>query len=298
MVAIVLPVTIDPFKELIRGVEATTGKQFDFQTFSAEGEATKFETAIQGALLTRPKYLVTIGSQITNSAFTARFRNDLPIVVAGAISNPELVDALETVGVNPKRRAEVAIVSDSPRENIYKLFAIVLKSFLPKVRKVGIIYNPSEINSKSTAENLVAELNKEGISSVLGTINNSEDVEKVTNKLLLEEIDAAIIPHDKNAVTKASSIVKKCDENHIPVLSLDDGTVKKNQVAIGVSVNYEIIGHLIGEVLLKIENGTSSASDLPVFSVNNAKVFLNDTKAKAFEFARPTPFDSLIEIIK
>ena len=40
-------------------------------------------------------------------------------------------------------------------------------------------------------------------------------IEKVTDMLLLKGSEAIIIPHDKNAVTKASSIVKKCDERKI-----------------------------------------------------------------------------------
>lgn len=297
-VSIVFPVTIDAFEQLNQGVKDVTGDKFEIQSYSAEGDASKFETAIQSALLSKPDYLVTIGTQITNTAFGAKFKNDLPTVIAGAISSPELVDALVSVGLEPKRKSEVAIISDSPKESIYKLFSKALKAFLPNAKKVGIIYNQAEVNSKGTSDKIVAELRKNEIQVVDGVINNSEDIEKVTDMLLLKGCEAIIIPHDKNAVTKASSIVKKCDEKNIPVFSLDDGTVKKDGVSIGISVNYKIIGNLIGQSLLKIYNKETNASDMPIVSVENAKIYVSIKKINALGIKQPESLNSLIESVK
>ena len=297
-VSIVFPVTIDAFQQLKQGVKDATGDKFEIQTYSAEGDPSKFETAIQSALLNNPNYLVTIGTQMTNTAFGAKFKNKLPIVIAGAISSPELVDALITVGIEPKRKSEVAIISDSPKESIYELFSKTLNSFLPNTKKVGIIYNPAEVNSKGTADKIIAELNKNGVQVIDGVINNSEDIEKVTEMLLLKGCEAIIIPHDKNAVTKAFSIVKKCDEKNIPVFSLDDGTVKKDGVSIGISVNYRIIGNLIGQSLLKIDSKEANASDLPIVSVTNAKIYVNTKKIDALGIKQPEALNSLIENVK
>ena len=284
---VVFPVTIDAFEQLKEGIKESVGDTIDLEFYSAEGDASKFETAVQSALLNEPDYFISIGTQITNTAFAPKFESKLNIAIAGAISSPELVDALTAVGLDPPRKREVAIISDSPKEDIYSLFSKSLLQFYPDISKVGIIYNESEVNSKGTALKTVKALEQKNIKVEQGTINNIDDVEKIVKKLILNGSEAVIIPHDKSAVTKASSIVKICLESGIPVMSLDDGTVKKDGVAIGVSVNYKTIGKLIGETMLKINDTSVAASQLPIIYEDKAAVYLNEKSFKQLELSLP-----------
>ncbi len=294
-ISVVFPATIDAFKQLEQGLKEICGEKFEITFYSAEGDADKFETAIQSALLNHPQYLITIGTQITNTAFGPKFKNNLPVVIAGAISSPEMIEPLVSIGLEPPRKSSVAIVSDSPKENIFDLFGTALKSFLPKAKVVGIIYNPGEINSKVTSDNIRTVLRQRKITVKEGVINSPEDVDKVTERLLLQGIEAMIIPHDKNAVMKATSIVKRCDEKQVPVFSLDDGTVKKDGVCIGVSVNYRTIGELIGQALLKIEGKEVKAENLPIVSVQSARIYVNTRKVHDFGLENAGKLNSLIE---
>lgn len=297
-VSIVLPSTNDSFEELKHGIIDVLDGTFKIQYFSAEGDATKFETVIQSSLLNSPKYLVTVGTQITSTAFGAKFKDQLPTVIAGAISSPEAIEELVNVGIEPPRNSQVAIVSDNPRESIYLLFSQAILDFLPDVKKVGILYNPAEINSKETAFNIIKSLNNNNLTVIEGVINDAEDIEKVTDRLILKGSQAIIIPHDKKAVSKASSIVKKCDSKNIPVLSLDDGTVKKAGVSIGISVNYRIIGELIGHTILKIEDNETKASEMPIATVESAKIYINKKKIDDFGIKIPESLIKYLEIIK
>lgn len=292
-VSVVFPVTIDAFEDLKAGLQKTCGDSIDISFFSAEGDPSKFETAIQNGLLKKPDYLVTIGTQITNTAFAPKFQGQFNTLIAGAISSPELVDALVSVGINPKRSKSVAIISDSPKEDIYELLSNTFISTFPNIKKVGIIFNPSEVNSKGTASKTINSLKSKGINVIESTINNSEDIEKNIDKLIFSGVGAVIIPHDKNAVTKASAIVKKCKEAKIPVLSLDDGTVRKDGVAIGISVNYGIVGSMIGETILDIINNKAKAEDLPIKMINSAGVYINSKTTKELNITLPKAIDSI-----
>jgi len=294
-VSVVFPVTIDSFDNLKKGLKESCGQKFELKYYSAEGDAAKFETTIQSALIEKPDYLITIGTQITNTAFGPKFTKQLPTVIAGAISSPELVDALVNIGLSTPRKSPVAIVSDSPKENIYELFTKTLKGVLPNAKTIGIIFNPSEVNSKGTSNKISLVLKQNGIKVNEGIINNSEDIEKVIESLLLNGVDAIIIPHDKNAVTKATSIVKMCDDKKIPVFSLDDGTVKKDGVSIGISVNYYNIGTLLGQTLLKIDSKQIKAEDMPIAEVKSAKIYVNINKLNELGLKLPKDLDSLIE---
>ena len=297
-VTIILPVTIDAFDKLISGVKETTKDKFEIQVYSAEADPSKFETIIQSALLGKPAYLITVGTQITNTVFGPKFRNDLPIVIAAAISSPKLVDAFGNIGIDPPRKSPVAIISDNPKKSIYELFGKTVLGFLPHTKIAGILYNPAELNSNETTQKICFVLKQDGIDIKYGVINNSEDIEKVTNRLLLEGVQIMIIPHDKNAVTKASSIVKKCDENNIPVFSLDDGTVEKDGVCIGVSVSYKMIGVLIGQTLLNIEEKNMKAENIPVVSMECAQIFVNSKKLDKLGLVIPKELTSFVVLEK
>jgi len=287
VIAIVIPVTIDAFDELISGVKDRIDSNFLVKVYSAEADPGKFETVVQSALLTNPDYLITVGTQITNTAFGPRFEKKLPVVIAGAISDASKVEALVKINVTPPRTAAVAIVSDNPKESIYDLFYKTFSTIMPQTKSVGILYNPSEINSKIGVDQLTEILTANSIKVKKGTISSLEDVEKVANALLIDKIGAIIIPHDKFAVTKASSIVKICDQKGIPVFSLDQGTVHKDGVVIGVSVNYRDVGNMIGETIMKIENKREKAEDIPLVSMNKASVYINTAKAKTLGIAIP-----------
>lgn len=294
-ISVIFPATIDAFENLKLGLNEICKDSFEIRYFSAEGDKDKFETTIQSALLTKPDYIVAIGSQITNAAFAAKFRDDLPIVISGAISAPESVDALVKAGVNPKRKLPVAIVSDNPKEDIYSLFSKRIKEFLPKVSKVGILYNNSEINSKETADKITSQLKNSGFTVIDGVINNFDDVDKITTSLLVNGAEVIIIPHDKYAVTKAASIVKQCSEKGIPVFSLDDGTVRKDGVSVAVSVNYRIIGQMIGKTIATINSKNEKAEDLPIVQLNQANTYVNIGALKKLNIKIPDTLNTSVE---
>lgn len=289
-VSVVFPVSIDAFDQLENGIKSNLDSTYSISIYSAEGDPDKFETAVQAGFLESPKYFVPIGTQVTNTAFGPKYLTQHKIVVCGAISSPELVESLVNVGLEPKRSSEVSIISDSPKENIYTHLSNSIESVFGQNLKVGIIFNNSEINSKGTATKSEIALENDGFSVVTGLINKSEDIEKVTQNLLLEGIDLLLIPHDKNAVTKASAIVKLCNAQNIPVVSLDDGTVKKDGVAMGVSVNYYKLGKLIAETIKDIEKG-KKASEIPIVYEKSAGIYFNKSACSLLNISIPNELE-------
>jgi putative ABC transport system substrate-binding protein len=297
--AMVIPVTIDAFDKLRDGAKSVLDPLgVELKVFSAEGDPAKFETAIKSSLLTKPNYLVTVGTQVTNTAFGPQFKGELPTVLATAISEPSLVESLVQVGLEPPRNSKVAIISDTPKEDIFELLAKSLKEFKPNVKQVGIIYNLSEINSKSTAESSIKAIETNGISVTKGIISNADDISKITTDLLLKGAEVIVIPLDKYAVEKAATITQLSKSKNVPVFSLDDGTVTKSGVMVAVSVNYRLIGEEAGKAIAEIEQGKATAEQMPVIRLDKASVYFNESVAKSFGINLPETLKSSAVIIK
>ncbi|MDQ3907189.1 MAG: hypothetical protein M3268_02480, partial [Acidobacteriota bacterium] len=270
-VAVVIPVTIDAFDRLKSGITSKLeGRNVEVKVYSAEGDPTKFETVVKNALLSQPDYLVTVGTQLTNTAFGPQFKGQLPTVIAAAISDPKIVDSLVSVGLDPPRSAPVAIISDTPREDSSGLLVKTIMSIKPGVKKVGILYNLSELNSKATAEGVINAVEANGITALRGILSGPEDVDRVTRDLLLKGAQVIVIPLDKYAVGKAATVVQIARSNNVPTVSLDDGTVQKSGVLAAISVDYRLVGEQVGSTIAGIAQGKAKAQDLPIIKLDRA----------------------------
>ena len=298
-IAIVVPVSIDAFERLQDGTKNVLKPlDMDLKVLSAEGDPSKFESVIKTSLLSHPDYLVTVGTQLTNTAFGPQFNGQLPITIAAAISDPKLVDGLVSVGLDPPRSQAVAIISDTPKEDNNALLAKTIQSFTGSNIKVGVLYNLSEINSKATAEGIIQALEQNNISVIRGVITGPDDVSKVTTNLLLRGAKAIVIPHDKYAVEKAATITQMARSKGIPTFSLDDGTVTKSGVMVAVSVDYRVIGEQIGQTIRDLSQGKTTAQSLPIVRLDRASVYLNETVAQQLGVTVPAEVRNSAVLIK
>ena len=278
-VALVFPVMVDAFTEFKQEFEAELQHDgINVSTFSAEGSADRFTPSIKAALLGKPDILITIGTQITSAAFSPQFEPDLPPVIASCISAPEKVEALTRVNLSPPRQRKVAIISDSPKQDVYELAATAIESVLGGGRKkIGVLLNEAEINSKNTAAQVTKPLAAKGHEIVTGPLTSPTDLEPACKALLLKGVDLIIIPHDKVAVAQAATVVRLASQNPgkpVPVFALDDGTVKNKGAHFGVSVSYGALGRITAKLSREILSGKNPA-DIPILAQASAIICFN-----------------------
>lgn len=288
-VAMVFPVTVDAFVDFrVKAEKELSKNNVKLIWFSAEGDPSRFSTSVKSALLKKPDILVSVGTQITNITFGPQFEEDLPIVVASCISAPSKVEALVKVGIEPVRKKPVAILSDSPRENIYSHSAQVIQQIMGVKVKVGILYNTSEINSKNTALSLAEKLKELNIQVIHGVVSGEEDVTKVAKILLSKGATLLVIPHDKYVIKKAGALVKLGleQETPVPLFSLDDGTVRTAGVAFGVSVSYGSLGTLTARTCLDILGG-NRPEQLPIIAQDAAQLYINQDSLNKVNITLP-----------
>jgi len=277
----VVPASIEAFKQLESGLkEVCEDSLYSVRVFSAEGEASKFNTAIEAALITKPDYFVAIGSQIATSALSDKFKEKMPPTIAGSISIPSSVSVLEEIGINPPRKFPLNIVSHVPFSSYQKIIDVIF-ALKPSVKKIGIIYNEAEINSKNMKNIFEDLISQSEAVPLLGAITSAEDVYNITNKLIRDGAEAIIIPHDKNATQKAATIAKLCNDKNVISCCLDDGIIKDG-IMFAVSVPYKEVGKLIGKIIRNANENHKDLAQMPVIEINDedVRIFINQ---KLFE---------------
>lgn len=275
-VAILYPVQIDAFVDYINNVKYVLEKDsIEVISYSGEGDVTKFTNIIDAAIFNNSDIIISVGTQLTDLILSDQYKNERPIVLATCITDPKLVEGLKAVNIHAPRKEEVAILLDSPRHSIFSQTANVINDVVNE-KKVGIIFNKSEVNSYTTANRIKENLIDLDFSVIDGIVSNEDDVIKVAKSLILQQVAAIIIPHDKFATKKLPAVVKLGIENskRVPVFSLDDGNVKNKGASFGVSVNYGELGKISAHMIQDIVKG-QKASNMEVLMMENASVYIN-----------------------
>ncbi|GAB6113341.1 ABC transporter substrate-binding protein [Desulfomicrobium salsuginis] len=141
-----------------------------------------------------------------------------------AITDPVgagLVDDLQKPGKN--------ITGVSDMLPVDKHMAMILR-FFPNLKKLGVIYNAGEANSKTTVAMVQAEGAKAGFEVVGASVAKTSDVYQAA-KSLVGKVDAIYLPTDNTVISALESVIKVCEQEKLPVFSADVDSVQRGTVA-------------------------------------------------------------------
>ncbi len=141
-------------------------------------------------------------------------------------------------------------VSDAPPiEAQLRLF----KEILPKLGKLGFLYNPGLDSSKATLGWVQEQGKKLGIAVVEAAAPTTNEVIPATNKLV-GNVDAIYVPNDTTVVAALETIVKIGKETRTPVFTGETRGVERGAIA-SVGLNYTQVGMLAGHMVAEVLNG-------------------------------------------
>ncbi len=106
----------------------------------------------------------------------------------------------------------------------------MLRRFYPELKKLGMIYNAGEANSKTTVAMVKAEGARSGFEVVEATVAKTSDVYQAA-KALVGKVDAVYLPTDNTVISALESVVKVCEQEKLPLFSADVDSVKRGTVA-------------------------------------------------------------------
>ena len=156
---------------------------------------------------------------------------------------------------------------------------------------VGMVYDQSEPQSV-LAKNRIQELaGKLNINLVSLPLNSSADAQLVTESLLGKKIDAFFALPDNTVFTAMETIVKNCDQNHVPVFTSEAGLVQRGAVAAFGADIYQW-GYQTGVQAAQFLK-THSTKGLQPELVKVRKRVYNPAQAKKYNITIPSNFEAV-----
>jgi putative ABC transport system substrate-binding protein len=238
--------------------------RIDFQ--SAQGNSTLATQIAQQFVGTSPNVMVGIGTTATQALMSANQRYSIPIVFS-SVSDPVGAKIVENLQHPEGVVTGVSNFIDPALQ--FNLF----KKILPKLSKLGVIYNPGEANSVALVEKMKQVAPQKGLELVLATANTTADVTLATHALV-GKAQAIFINNDNTALSAFDSIVKISTKNKIPVFCSGIDMIKHGALAT-IGANQYGVGQQTGKMILEILDG-KSPHDIPVAFPEKTEIQMKD----------------------
>ena len=145
-------------------------------------------------------------------------------------------------------------------------------SYAGNIKRLGLLYNAGEANSKSTIAGVKALREKLGFKTVEATASKTADVYQAA-KSLVGRVDAVFIPTDNTIVSALESVIKVGVQNKLPIFAADVDSVKRGAVA-AMGFDYYKHGYQTGAVAERILNG-EKAENIPVAFQKDLQLHIN-----------------------
>lgn len=138
----------------------------------------------------------------------------------------------------------------------------MIKDFVPKAKKLGILYCSAEPNSKYQAKEVAKYAKKDGYKVTEYTFSDTNDVNSVTRQAASGS-DVIYIPTDNTAASCAKTINNVALKAKVPIIAGEEGIMSKCGVAT-LSIDYYGLGKQTGKMAAEILSGKEKVAKMPV----------------------------------
>ena len=233
--------------------EALPG-QVDIENNNASGDATNCATIVNGYVSEGVDLIMANATAALTAAASATA--DIPIL-GTSVTEYGVALGLDnfsgTVGGNVSGTSDLAPLDQQ---------ADMIVEWMPEVKKVGLLYCSAEANSQYQVDEVQKYLEAKGVTATQYAFSDSNDLSSVCQKAA-DENDALYVPTDNTVAANTGIVDGICRPAKKPVFAGEEGICSGCGVAT-LSISYYDLGYTTGEMAVKILNGESDISTMPI----------------------------------
>lgn len=270
-VAVVSIVEIEPIAQLRTGFKAeflnspfAHGHDVVYREFNAQGDSALVNEIADKIAADHPDLVYALGTPVAQAI---QKRAPDILLVQGAVTDPVAAGLANTWSGSGRK---YVATSDLPPIEIQ---ADLIRSITPGLKRLGIIYNPSEANSVAVISRFRNYV-KAGNSFVLieKPIANSNDVATIL-AALQGRVDGIYLPPDNTAHAAIPAIGRFCKDYKLPLYATVKSALNSGALAT-LSLDFVQLGKESADLALDALNGTDpgkipiKVNEHPAISIN------------------------------
>ena len=277
----------DCAKGLKKGL-AVLGYNLEVIEFDSKSDKKNLEEFLGTLDETQYDFIYTFGT--TASLMTAAKVKKTPILF-GIVTTPVksgLIKSWESSGNN------VTGVSHAIPYKEQVQFILDLGSY----KKIGLIYNPEEKNSKIAKEELSNILAQKGGELTFAQASKKEEIKDAVSKIIAAKPDIVYLPSDSFIQTNAVDIITPLTSAKIPTYGALEKLVEAGAL-IGIVASYNSVGMELAGKADKILKG-AQPSQVPstILPIEQQAILVNANTAKALNIELPYSILSNAKLIE
>lgn len=155
----------------------------------------------------------------------------------------------------------------------------LLQKLFPEAKTVGVLYCTAESNSDvqvAMAEDAASARNLE---AVRYSVSSSNEIQQVVESMV-GKVDVCYAPTDNTIAAGMTTVAMVANENKLPVICGEEGMVEAGGLAT-YGINYTALGHMAGEMAVKILKGESEPADMPIEHLDASECTLTTNQETA-----------------
>ncbi|WP_343712744.1 ABC transporter substrate-binding protein [Inquilinus sp.] len=265
----------DGVKKALEEAGYKDGDNLVFQWESAQGNPATAAQIAQKFIGENPNVIVPIATPSAQAVVAAT--QDIPVVFT-AVTDPagaQLVKNLEHPGGNVTGISDLSPLADHLN---------LIKEIVPKVKTIGVPYNPGEANAAALIAALQEMAPEWKVEIVTAAAAKSADVQGAAQSLV-GKVDVIYVPTDNTVVSALEAVIQVGTENKIPVFSGDTDSVTRGAIA-SVGFDYFEVGRQTGAVVARVLKG-EKPGDIAVKNASGTDLFVNTKSAAAMGVTIP-----------
>jgi len=236
---------LDSAREGFKAAFKEAGIDADFDEKNANGEAATANLIANSFVSSKVDLIYSIATSTAQAA--AQSTNTIPVVFS-AITDPESAGILKN---------NVTGVSD--RVDIKQQLQLLLK-LDSKIKKVGVIYNSSEQNSKVQVDDLKAAAKELGVEVVEKSVIQASEIPQAADALTRES-DAIYLPTDNLVASVVNLLTDKATAAKKIVFGAESAHVKGGAL-ITQGIDYYEMGKQAGKIAIDILKNGKKPSEI------------------------------------
>ena len=153
------------------------------------------------------------------------------------------------------------------------------KQVNPSLKKVGVVWNPTEVNSEFCTKQARTIARELGLVLLEAPVEQAKDIREATQSLVTRGVQAIWTGGDATVNSAVDTLIEVARNARIPVFSNISGHVKKGAL-FDFGADFYEVGAQVGEIVADILGGVDSAT-IPVKDYIPKRILLNEKVRKS-----------------
>ena len=271
---------LDSAREGFKDAFKESGLKVTFDEKNANGEIATANMIANNFVTEKVDLIYAIATSTAQSA--AQATNKLPVVFS-AITDPEAAGLI---------KENVTGISD--RVNVKQQLELLLK-LDSKIKKIGVIYNSSEQNSKVQVDDLKKAASELGLIIVEKSVTQVSEIPQAS-EALVKSSDALYLPTDNLVASVINLITEKAIAAKKIAFGAESAHVKGGAL-ITQGIDYYEMGKEAGKIAVEILKNGKKPSEISFKKMNLNDIVINNKTLAAIGISLPEDIKSKAKTI-